>query len=242
MEKTAAQSAVVLVGKAGQERRSLKVEAYTKIKSFLFDDDVHERVYSERQLATWLDIGLGSVRAAVERLRAEGLIAVLPNSGIRVPELTAHMVIDFYELRSVIESHVVASLAGQLSRSQIGQVESILLKQQQYVEEIRTEDYYDIDMAFHITLAEFHGNREIARTLGQMRDKCYRLQRRLHKTRPEWLAGNVEQHRAIWHAIRDGDSAGAMGALQGHLRWGRMCALDPTLRGVKRGDTGWSLD
>jgi DNA-binding GntR family transcriptional regulator len=226
---------------SGRARRSLKDEAYTRIKGFLFDD-VEERVYSERNLATWLDIGLGSVRSAVERLKAEGLIAVLPNSGIRVPDLSAHTIIDFYELRSVIESHVVASLAGQLARSWREKVEAILMKQQECVDRGQTEDYHDLDMAFHIALAEFHGNREIVNTLGQLRDKMYRLSRRLHQDHPDRLAVNAEQHRAIWEAICAGDGAKARDILQSHLRWGRSCTLDPTLRGVRRGEIGRNVD
>jgi DNA-binding GntR family transcriptional regulator len=220
---------------SGRSRRSLKDVAYIKIKSFLFEDG-EERVYSERNLALGLDIGLGSVRSAIERLKAEGLIAVLPNSGIRVPELSAHTIIDFYELRSVIESHVVASVAGQLPSSRKDQVEAILNKQQECVDRGRVDDYHDLDMAFHIALAELHGNQEMVNTLTRLRDKMFRLSRRLHQDHPERLAVNCGQHRAIWQAICAGDGAKAQGLLQSHLRWGRSCTLDPTLRGVGRGD------
>jgi DNA-binding GntR family transcriptional regulator len=220
-------------------RRSLKSEAYNKIKSFLFAD-VTERVYSERQLASWLDVGLGSVRSAVERLRAEGLVTVLPNAGIRVPELTAHTIIDFYEVRSILESHVVASLAGRLTRAQIELVDGILARQQECVAAERPEGYHDLDMAFHITLTEFHGNMEIVRTLGQLRDKMYRLSRWVHQSRPERLAVNAQQHHAIWGAVCAGDGAKAMDLMQRHLRWGRNCTLDPTLRGARPGE-GWAV-
>ena len=222
-------------------RRSLKNEAYNTIKGFLFDD-VTERVYSERQLANWLDVGLGSLRSAVERLRAEGLITVLPNAGIRVPELPSHTIIDFYEVRSVLESHVVASLAGRLTRAQIDLVDAILAKQQQCVEEERPEGYHDLDMVFHITLTELHGNKEIVRTLSQLRDKMYRLSRWVHQSRPERLAVNAQQHRAIWSAICGGDGTKAMDLMQKHLRWGRNCTLDPTLRGARPGDGGVVLE
>ena len=222
-------------------RRLLKNEAYGKIKSFLFDD-ISERVYSERQLATALNIGLGSVRSALERLRAESLIAVLPNSGIRVPELSAHSIIDFYEFRSIVEAHVVASLAGRLTSGQIAQVEAILASQEECVDRGRSEDYHDLDMQFHITLAEFHGNKEIARNLWQLRDKMYRLSKRLHQSHPERLGVNAMQHRAIWREVCAGDGAKAMELLQAHLRWGRSCTLDPTMRGVRFGETAGLLE
>jgi DNA-binding GntR family transcriptional regulator len=216
-------------------RRLLKNEAYQKIKDFLFDD-ISERVYSERQLATALNLGLGSVRSAIERLRAENLIAVLPNSGIRVPELTAHSIIDFYEFRSIVEAHVVASLAGRLIQAQIAQVEAILANQEECVVRGRSQDYHDLDMQFHIALAEFHGNREIVRNLWQLRDKMYRLSSGLHRSHPERLGVNAKQHRAIWREICLGNGAKAMELLRTHLQWGQSCTLDPTMRGVRLDD------
>jgi DNA-binding GntR family transcriptional regulator len=237
MQQTHSGMDCVLDSVQEKSRRSLKGEAYAKIKNFLFED-VAERVYSERQLATWLDIGLGSVRSAIERLRAEGLIAVLPNSGIRVPALTAHTIIDFYELRCVVESHVVASIAGQLAQHQIDYVDAILAKQERCVEEQRPEDYHDLDMAFHIALAEFHGNEEIVKTLSRLRDKMYRLSRQLHQSYPDRLETNTRQHRDIWAEVRAGNSGQAMKMLQNHLRWGQSGTLDPTLRGARHGPLG----
>jgi len=203
-----------------------------KIKGFLFEEN-SERTYSERQLASALDIGLASVRSAVERLRAEGLIAVLPNSGIRVPELSAQSIIDFYEFRSIVESHVVRSLAGRLTRAEMAPVEAILLRQQDCVRHARAEEYHDLDMNFHIALAALHGNQEIVRHLGQLRDRMYRLSKRVHQSRPERLAVNAAQHQAIWREIREGDGTRAAELLQAHLRWGQSCTLDPTARGAR---------
>jgi DNA-binding GntR family transcriptional regulator len=123
----------------GHSPRLQRDEAYIKIKNLIFDDTI-ERVYSERQLATWLNLGLGSVRSALQRLRAETLISVVPNSGIRVPELTSHAIIDFYEFRSIVEAHVVASVAGRLTEAQISRVEKILSQQDECVENGRSED------------------------------------------------------------------------------------------------------
>jgi DNA-binding GntR family transcriptional regulator len=204
-------------------------KAYIKIKTLLFDETA-DRVYSERQLATSLRLGLSSVRSALERLRAENLISVVPNSGIRVPELTPHAIIDFYEFRAIVESHVVASVAGRLKDTQISRVDSILSQQAECVENARSEDYHDLDMQFHIALAEFHGNQEIVRNLWQLRDKMYRLSKRLHQSHPERLGINAEQHREIWREICLGDGVKAVELLQAHLRWGRNCTLDPRMR------------
>jgi DNA-binding GntR family transcriptional regulator len=85
-------------------RQSLKDEAYHSIKETLLKTEGSSDAFSERQLATELNIGLGPVRSALERLRAEGLIVVAPNLGIRLPEITSDAIIDFYEMRTSLSS------------------------------------------------------------------------------------------------------------------------------------------
>lgn len=51
-----------------------KDQAYTAIKQFLFQEEDTRNYFSERFLAGELDMGLASVRSAVERLRSEGIV------------------------------------------------------------------------------------------------------------------------------------------------------------------------
>jgi DNA-binding GntR family transcriptional regulator len=210
----------------GPKRVLLRDEAYSAIKEFLFAED-SEQVLSERTLASRLNLGLGPVRSAVERLRAEGLLTAVMNSGLRLPEITAREILDFYEMRMVVESHIAASLAGKISQSQSQQLEAILDEQEASAASGNTVRYHQLDLDFHTTLAEFHGNGEMIRALRQMRDKMHRLSLRLHRTHPERLSVNAGQHRAIVEAIREGDIDGSRSQMQTHLAWGRAFTLDP---------------
>lgn len=210
----------------GPKRVLLRDEAYSAIKGFLFAED-SDQVLSERTLASRLNLGLGPVRSAVERLRAEGLLTAVMNSGLRLPEITAREILDFYEMRMVVESHIVASLAGKISQSQSRQLEDILDEQDASATSGNTVRYHQLDLDFHTTLAEFHGNGEMIRALRQMRDKMHRLSLRLHRTHPERLSVNAGQHRAIVEAVRKGDADASRSQMQTHLVWGRAFTLDP---------------
>ena len=218
----------------GRARLLLKDEAYARIRAYLLDEQAGGS-YSERALAARLDLGLGPVRSALERLRAEGLILVSPNSGIRLPEITAREILDFYELRLVIECHVVASLAGCLSAAQAERIGEILDEQEATSLRGDTTRYHELDLDFHTALAAFHGNAEMERALRQLRDKMYRLARRMHRTHPERLAVNTAQHRGIFEAVRSGNPEEAQARMRTHLDWGRRFTLDPD----QRLGTGW---
>lgn len=207
-------------------RTFLKGEAYVVIRDYLLGEHDDQNL-SERTLATKLGLGLGPLRSAVERLRAEGLIAVAPNSGLRLPEITAREIIDFYEMRMAVECHIANRLAGRLSSEQSDQLEDILIDQKRAAEMRDTARYHQLDLDFHTSLTEFHGNLEMVRALGQLRDKMYRLSRRLHRSHPEHLAVNAIQHRGIVEAIRSGDAREAWARMNTHLVWGRAFTLDP---------------
>ncbi len=218
----------------GLGRVLLKDEAYTLIRHHLLGGTGSEPMLSERTLAAQLGLGLGPVRSALERLRVEGLITVSPNSGIRLPEITAREILEFYEMRMVMECHIAATLAGRLNASQYSQLEDIIGEQEASAERRDTLRYHQLDLDFHATLADLHGNAEMIRALGQMRDKMYRLSRRLHSTHPERLAVNAAQHRSIMEAVRDGNVREARRNMQTHLTWGRAFTLDPDGR-LRRG-------
>ena len=213
----------------GSARLLLKDEAYSKIRALLLEGDT-ERTYSERALAASLDVGLGPVRFALERLRAEGLIIVTANSGIRLPEITAREILDFYELRMVIECHVVASLAGCLSGEQAQTIDKILMEQEATAASGDTLRYHQLDLEFHAAFAECHGNAEMEHALRRLRDKMYRLARRMHGAHPERLAVNAAQHRGIFEAVRAGNADKAHYRMKTHLDWGRRFTLDPDRR------------
>lgn len=213
----------------GQSRLLLKDEAYSKVRAYLLEEDC-EASYSERALAARMNLGLGPVRSAIERLRADGLISVNPNSGIRLPEITSREILDFYELRMVIECQVVASLAGCLSAGQLSQIDAILVEQENSAAGGDTVRYHQLDLEFHTVLAEFHGNAEMEHALRRLRDKMYRLARRMHRAHPERLAVNAGQHRGIFDAVRAGNPEEARQRMKTHLDWGRRFTLDPDRR------------
>jgi DNA-binding GntR family transcriptional regulator len=215
-------------------RTFLKDEAYQRIKAYLFNTEGVEQALSERALASRLELSLGPVRSALERLRVEGLISVTPNSGIRLPEVTAREIIEFYEFRLVVESHIVVALAGRLSAAQTRHLESIIAEQEETAAKQDTDRYHQLDLDFHTAFVEFYGNSEMVHALGRLRNKMYRLARRMHRAHPERLILNAAQHRRIMEAVRDGQAEAARERMEAHLSWGRSFTLDPDGRMSRR--------
>lgn len=211
-------------------RASLTQTAYDGIKALLLDSQGSGAAFSERQLSAQLGLGLAPIRAALSRLRAEELIVVVPNAGIRLPDLPPRAILDFYELRTALETHVVSALAARGVAARLGPIRELLDEQEACVRAGDAKAYHHKDMAFHRALAELHGNAEIVRVLSGLRDRMQRLSSVLHAGHPDRLSANFGQHVAILDAIAAGDAAAAVGRLRDHLSHARDLVMDPLAR------------
>ncbi|MBO6815754.1 MAG: GntR family transcriptional regulator [Rhizobiaceae bacterium] len=207
-----------------------KDQAYDTIKMLVLDTEDPGMIYSERFLASQLDFGLASIRSALERLRSEDLVEMIPKSGVRVPQITYREVMDFFEVRMLIEPHIAERLAGKLNPAQSRDLSQLISKQKHAAKVKDTVEYHRLDLEFHSFLANTYGNHEMITALGQMQDKMYRLSKHIHKTHPDRLAINVEQHQNIVEAILKGDEKDARAAMELHLKWGRDVNIAPVDR------------
>ncbi len=207
-----------------------KDQAYLQIKEALLQGDDPEMIYSERFLAARLDLGLASVRSAVERLRSEGIVEMIPKSGVRIPQISYREVMDFFEMRLLIEPFIASRLAGQLHQGQSEALTALIASQKHAAKVGDTLEYHRLDLEFHSYLTEAYGNQEMVHALAQMRDKMYHLSKHIHTTHPDRLAMNVEQHERVVTAILDSSPEEAKAAMELHLKWGRDVNIAPADR------------
>jgi DNA-binding GntR family transcriptional regulator len=218
-------------GRSGASKAApLGEKAYEAVKTLLLEADGNGPVFSERALSKATGIGLAPVRSALARLRSEGIIVVTPQSGIRLPDLAPSAILDFYELRTVIESHVVSDLAKRGVGDLLGPARARIEAQRALVDAGDTRGYHEEDARFHLALAELHGNAEIIRVLSSLRDRMHRLSSILHDGHPERMPLNFAQHVEILEAIADGDPQAATDRLVSHLSGARDHVMDPHSR------------
>jgi DNA-binding GntR family transcriptional regulator len=206
----------------------LKDRAYERIKSRLLNNDYPPGTFlSERQLAENLGMSKTPVKAALERLESEGLIAVSPQQGIVVRELSVHEIADLYEIRAALESYVLRALAGKLTADQAVRVRGNLQAQAQNRETGDVARCVELDAAFHTQFVEFLGNAEILRVVVQLREKMQRVVTQVFRLAPARIDTSYSEHAAIAAAVLDGDGARAAELITAHLELGKRLILSP---------------
>jgi DNA-binding GntR family transcriptional regulator len=212
----------------GHARSLLKDRAYERIKHRLLNDDYPPGSFlSERQLAGNLGMSKTPVKAALERLESEGFIAVSPQQGIVVRELSVHEIADQYEIRSALESYTLRTLAGRLTPEQVARIQANLKAQARVRGTGDVERGVGLDAEFHTQFPEFLGNREILRVIGQLREKMQRVVTQVFRLSPARMDTSYEEHAAIAAAVMGGDGPRAAELLVRHLELGKQLILSP---------------
>lgn len=206
----------------------LKEHAYTQIKKSILNGSLPPlTLLSERQIAQSLGMSKTPIQSAISRLEMEGFITISPQQGIFVRDLRVDEIADQYEIRLALESFILKNLAGKLTPPQAQKVEANLAEQERNLKTRDVELAVNLDADFHALFCEFLGNREIIRTLENLRDKIRRVISRVFQSNPDRLLQSFKEHCHIFDATREGNAAKVKKAIQDHLELGKRVLLDP---------------
>ncbi len=209
----------------------LKQQAYVQLKELIQNVTFGPGDFlSERQLALRLGMSKTPVKAALERLEAEGFIAVSPQQGIVVRDLSVHEVADQFEIRVALETFVARSLAGRINADQTKQLRENLKAQKAAVEKHNVARCVELDTDFHMLLCRFHSNLEILRVMSQLRDRIHRAISRVLVQSDERLNNSYSEHFAIVDALVANDPDLAARRIEEHLDYGKEFLLSPRRR------------
>ncbi|MBI1349269.1 FCD domain-containing protein [bacterium] len=206
----------------------LKERAYSQLKELIQIGEFPAGMFlSERQLALKLGMSKTPIKAALERLEAEGFLSVAPQQGIVVRDLSVEEIADQFEIREALESYVLRALAGRLTAEDRSQIEANLAAQRAALVATDYPAIARLDADFHILFSQLLGNREILKTLLQLHDKVHRSIMRVTLNNPDRARPSVEEHIGIAEAVLAGDGDLATKRLVEHLVYGRQYLLQP---------------
>jgi GntR family transcriptional repressor for pyruvate dehydrogenase complex len=188
-----------------------------------------DRLPSERDLVEMLRVGRPSLREALKAMEIMGLIESHVGGGTFVcarseffsrPLLWAIVGNDSTDLRQLIEARLV--LEGEMAqraaeRADEAHIETIAKHLREMAERTRNPgQYLEADMAFHLAIAEAADNRILLNALLLIRN-LMRQWMLATLNEPGIPARALEEHSAIFEAIRAHDGPAARTAMYAHL-------------------------
>lgn len=202
---------------------TLKEKAYQELRRLILSGQFKPGdVLTERILVEKLSMSRTPIRAAYERLDAEGLVNYVPNKGLTVAEFSLKRAIDLFEYRIAMEGFVARKLAlMEWEPADLAWFEDNLREQESFMKTSDYEKFTEADASFHAKLAEVHGNKEIITAMNQLQDKLFTTGLSVLRKDRNRIKVSYEDHFRIFSAIRDGDAALAAVCMEEHLEYGK---------------------
>lgn len=193
-----------------------------------------QRLPGERELAVRMGVSRVSVRAALQKLKAQGLLSAVQGGGTRVKSSAIELdrpltellrtnrenLHDLAEIRAILEVWAARRAAERADHEDISRLEALVAS----MDDARRGQLYkaDDDVRLHMAIARASHSAVYIHILTVIRDILTAMLE-FHRyelfARPEDDLALNAQHRAIVEAIRSHNPEGAAQAMRRHLAW-----------------------
>jgi DNA-binding GntR family transcriptional regulator len=193
------------------------LRAYAAIRAQVVDFRMKpgERV-NEFQLARQLGLSRTPVREALNRLASEGFLVLTPNRGFFFRPLDIEALVQFYEVRSVLERGAFLLSCERASEDGIAELVDYWTEAKRIYLRDDPDEKLDLDEGFHQRLASLSGNPEFGRQLAAINARI-RFARRTEIARGPRHAIMVDDHGRLITALERRDAAAGSAILASHI-------------------------
>jgi GntR family transcriptional regulator, rspAB operon transcriptional repressor len=199
-------------------RGPARAHVYTALRDTIVAGQLEPgRQISENELAARLGVSRTPIREALQRLREERLVAVVPQYGTFVTHISESAVSDAQFVREALECAAIRGTALRARAQDLAALEGIIRRQDAAREANDSDSFYVLDDELHQLLCDLSGH-DIAWSLSQRAKGHLNRIRRLSMPEPGYMMEMIGEHRAVVAAVAAHDPDEAEQTLRHHLR------------------------
>jgi DNA-binding GntR family transcriptional regulator len=173
----------------------------------------------ERELIDATGVSRTTIREVIRELAAEGLVKTIPQKGAVVVAPSAEEAQELYELRAVLEGHLVKKFIENASDAEVAAVRKAFTQFEQTVERGGgTASMLKLKDRLYDLLAKGAGNRALQTSLTQLHARVSLLRATSLSSSEERPRQAVNELRALVEAIEARDSRAAQRASTRHVQ------------------------
>jgi GntR family transcriptional regulator, rspAB operon transcriptional repressor len=196
---------------------TLSRTAYLRIQQAIRDGTLSQgTLYSENELAATLQMSRTPVREAVITLAREGLVEIESQRGFRLRRLSDEQRQEIFDLRLLLEPHVVRKLAAHATAEDVERLRDLILGQEKLSGEADTADFLALDEEFHLLMPQLVGLERTHDLMVGLRGAMW-LMGFQALALPQRHSAVIAEHRAVVDAIAAGDADRAAQAIHDHV-------------------------
>ena len=196
--------------------RGATASVYAAVREAIVQLDLKPGEFLDKQaIAARMGVSRFPVGEAMNRLAAEGLVDIVPQSGSRVALIKISDTRENMFLRRALEVETVRRLAPSASPALLEQLASNMRYQQAAIEAQDLKGFHGFDLAFHALLQDHLGFERVRSATETARLGLDRVRQLLNTRRR--LELTLREHQSILDALAAHDGDAAARAMYGHL-------------------------
>lgn len=198
-------------------RLNVSEAAYSAVKQILLSSRYSpgQRIDIE-DLCRSLEVSRTPVVEALNRLKAEGMVEIIPRKGAYLVTLSMEKAQELYTVREALEAMASRLAAKRLTKRRLAMLKSALDKQARSLKDEDVEGYTKATIEFHDTILEAAGNKTLSRMLEAVYAQIEALRLRIFYL-PSRLEASYAEHQRIYQALAEGDPAAAEREARQHI-------------------------
>lgn len=200
------------------DKTSLRGRVFNSIREDILEGKYKQGdVIRESSIAQGLNVSRTPVREAIRQLELEGLVHSIPNKETVVSGITTEDVQDIFMIRSRLEGLAARRAAERITQEELEKMEEILALTEFYAARHDINQLNELDHKFHDIIYEATKSKTLKHVLS---DFHYYIQkaRKASIATPGRAKRLVEEHRAIYLAIKEKDLERAEQLVNKHLQ------------------------
>ncbi len=237
---------------------SLSTYLVRQIAGLIRDDDMRpgDRLPSMRSLAARFSVTPPTVRQALGRLQASGVVEIRHGSGVYVrsrqervvlanpspDEIEPRTLLELLDARLLIEPRLAEMTARNADGDEIAELQRLLDKAEEYLGGGNDEMLNRTNMGFHRAIANFSGNSILAQVVESLIE-LYSFEQLAIISFYNDRLGDHREHQDILAGIRDGDAGRVRELMHRHIS-GVRATVEAQLaeHGVRDGWRGYTAE
>lgn len=206
---------------SGQKPRQVREPSYSRLAHLIREEIFDGRVRAGDRLkvsdiAKRFGTSTNPAREALQVLEGEGLVTITPNRGASVREISEDMLLNVFDLRTILWAYIVKSFVEFASPTEISRLRQLQEECEAAVQEDDYSKYHRANVEFHDLMVDHHSNSEVVSIIR----KHDRWLQALSKTEPlnrAQMRRSVAEHWSIVEAVENGKVDAAVAAIEEHL-------------------------
>ncbi len=193
---------------------------YERLQTLIREDILSGRIPAGSRLkvseiAATYGTSTNPAREALRGLEGEGLVVILPNRGASVRVIDETLVANLFDIRGMIEPHIVRHFVETASQADIDDLEELQRGCEEGAATGNHAIFHQNNIRFHDLILDRYHNVEAMKIMRQHSVWLRALNRKHPLTVPQMRRSNVE-HVAFIDAVHRGDHDQAIAVMQRH--------------------------